>query len=48
LLDVNGKMILSNDFKGEGTIDMKEYPEGMYILKVKTGNGIVTKKIVKY
>ena len=48
LMDINGNIMLSNDFKGDGSIDMKSYPAGMYIVKLKTAAGIVTKKIVKY
>ena len=48
LMDINGNVLTSGDFKGEGTIDMANYPAGMYFVKVKTDHGMVTKKIVKY
>jgi len=47
LMDVNGKTLNSSDFTRNSTIDMQDYPAGLYILKVKTANGVVTKKIVK-
>ena len=47
LIDVNGKILVTSEFTRTETVDMTNYPAGMYILKVKTANGVVTKKIVK-
>ena len=47
LLDLNGHVLSTTDFRGAATLDMSDYPAGMYILKVKTDNGIHTHKVVK-
>ena len=47
LFDMNGKKIDSASWKGEHTIQMTNYPAGVYILKVRTMRGVVNKRIFK-
>jgi hypothetical protein len=47
LMDLNGKELTSTSFKGDGTLDLMNYSPGMYILRVQTAKGVVTKKIIK-
>jgi hypothetical protein len=47
LLDMNGNLLKSAAFKGMGTVDIAPYPNGMYVLKVKTDKGLMTRKVVK-
>jgi hypothetical protein len=35
-------------FSGSRTIDVSDFPSGIYFVKVKTENGNVVKRIVKY
>ena len=45
LFDILGKQILS--IKNKSEIDVSSYQSGIYLLKVKTDKGQITKKIVK-
>lgn len=47
LMDINGVTLISADFTRMVTVDMLNFTSGMYILKVKTNEGVTTKKIVK-
>jgi hypothetical protein len=47
LRNINGKVIDTANWIGEYDIQMSNYPAGMYILQVKTDNGLVTSKIIK-
>jgi len=47
LMDVNGKVLMTGDVTGMNTIDMIDYPAGLYILKVKTDQGLLIRKIMK-
>ncbi len=45
--DLHGTPLLTRSFSNACTIDMANYSQGMYIVKVSTAKGLITKKIVK-
>ena len=47
LVDSSGKTIDTATWKAEHTIQMSQYPSGIYILKVRTLRGVVNRKIIK-
>jgi hypothetical protein len=49
VFDVLGKMqkVTNNKEGGKITIDTSHLPAGIYLLKIKTGNGIITQKGIK-
>jgi hypothetical protein len=48
LIDMNGKIMLQGEFTSEADIEMVNFPAGMYILRLQTSKGVVTRKIVKH
>jgi Secretion system C-terminal sorting domain/PKD-like domain len=48
LYDSHGKMLVTSDWKGESTLDISNFTSGMYILRAKSTNGVVVKKIFKH
>lgn len=44
---INGKRILEANYQENQPMDVSSLPSGMYILKIETENGSVTKKLVK-
>lgn len=44
LVDVNGKLVLNST---EGEIDVRNISNGIYLLKIETAKGPITKKIIK-
>jgi hypothetical protein len=47
LTDTQGKEIISTHFRGSHEIDMREYPEGMYVLRLFTKDEVVVQKILR-
>lgn len=48
IYDANTKIIYSNSFENElVTIDFQNLPQGLYLIKVDTEDGIYTQKIIK-
>jgi hypothetical protein len=47
LMDTQGKEILSTHFRGSHEIDMQDYPEGMYLLRLFTKEEVVVHKIIR-
>jgi predicted outer membrane repeat protein len=50
VLDLNGKVVLSLDNLGTGDqieIDISHLPPGIYMVRISTGNSIITKKLLK-
>jgi uncharacterized protein (TIGR02145 family) len=48
IYDVNGKMVLQQTLNSSScTIDLTNYPTGMYLVKIDTGTKIFSKKIIK-
>jgi parallel beta-helix repeat protein len=48
ILNVKGQIIKTfNYYKGENSIDIKDLPGGVYIIKVKTDKGVMIKKFIK-
>jgi hypothetical protein len=47
LMDTQGKEILSTHFKGSHEIDMRDYPEGMYLLRLFTKEEVVVTKVIR-
>ena len=47
LLDSQGHTLWVNEIKGQGGIDFKNYPSGIYLLKVLHGNEMVVRKVLK-
>ncbi|MGC3979234.1 MAG: T9SS type A sorting domain-containing protein [Paludibacteraceae bacterium] len=46
--DISGKTILSkSNTNNSGVIDLGDYKSGIYLLQVKTENGILTQKLIK-
>ena len=48
LIDLTGKLRLTQQLNGstEGTLEVGQLPAGMYLVEVRTGNGILLQKIV--
>lgn len=48
LFDMNGKLVLDygNSYNHLVKIDISNFTEGTYVLKVKTDNGLLTKKVI--
>ncbi len=46
VLDVNGKVLLSENISGTTSIDASNLDEGIYTLTIKSNNSITTKKLV--
>lgn len=48
LLDMHGRMVrsISDDGSGKVTIERQDLKAGVYALRIQTGNGVVTKKLV--
>lgn len=48
LINLNGQIVIQGNLtRGESTIDLSNITSGIYFLKVKTEEGIVTKKLIK-
>jgi len=47
LTDVNGKMLLTKQVTGNETITVNNLPQGMYIIKIITSEGMTERKLVK-
>ncbi|WP_188406490.1 T9SS type A sorting domain-containing protein [Psychroflexus salis] len=47
VFNLSGKRILNEAYQENQAIDVSGLPSGMYILKIETENGSVTKKLVK-
>jgi lysyl endopeptidase len=48
ITDVNGTVVSTKEMNGMNSIDMTMHPAGLYIVRIKTMEGIVTRKILKY
>lgn len=46
-MDISGKIVFSENIKNTTTIDISSLPNGIYFLRILTGNGIITRKFVK-
>ncbi|MFO0323343.1 MAG: T9SS type A sorting domain-containing protein, partial [Bacteroidota bacterium] len=46
LFDMNGKLVLSNPITNNGSINVAELSEGLYILTIKLANNVINKKVV--
>ncbi len=47
LMDNQGREILSQQIKGSFEMDMRDYPQGMYVLRFATDGEVVVRKIIK-
>jgi hypothetical protein len=47
LFDINGRMIDSQLSNSELQMDLSGYPNGVYFLKIKSGDKVITEKVVK-
>jgi hypothetical protein len=48
LLDISGKTVLSEKFSGTmHTLNMGALPQGMYMLKVRSNNKLIVKKVIR-
>ena len=47
LMDNQGRELLSDRFKGSVEIDMHDYPEGMYVLRLLKDDEVVVTKVIK-
>ena len=46
VFNAGGRLILSDRIEGQGTLDMRRFSEGVYIIKASTNRETVTKKIL--
>jgi len=46
VFNAGGRLILSDRIEGQGTLDMRRFSEGVYIIKASTSRETVTKKIL--
>jgi len=46
ILDLNGRLVLSQNVNGTTTIDATNFNEGVYTLLIKTANSVTNKKLV--
>ncbi len=44
--DMTGKVVLQKEINGKENIDLSGYAKGIYNIRVKTANGIITKKLI--
>lgn len=47
LMDATGSTVWSDQVNGEGRIDFRNYPSGLFLLKISNGAEVLTRKIVK-
>ena len=47
LLDLNGRLLMQRMIEGNTEIDLSQQPKGYYYLRIKIGNQLATKKVVK-
>ena len=47
IYNLNGKQILKVDFQENQPIDVSSLAKGMYLVKLQTENGSLTKKMIK-
>ena len=47
LKDCRGEAILQRSITGQGSVDLSDLPEAVYVLTIKTDNRLWTKRIVK-
>ncbi len=48
LHDITGKELMSQDkFKANNSIEISNYPDGVYLLEIQTDKGIVNRKVIK-
>ena len=47
LFDMNGKMIDSKASNSQIQMDLSSYPNGVYFVKIKSGDKVITEKVVK-
>lgn len=47
IYDLSGSLLLTKQISGDEYIDISTLPQGMYMVRATTENGLVTKKIVK-
>ncbi len=47
LYDINGRMIDSKESNAQLQMDLSAYPNGVYFLKIKSGDKVITEKVVK-
>ncbi len=45
--DLTGKKLQSGIINGDTSVDLSTYVKGIYIIEVKSGNDVVTKKVIK-
>ncbi|MBN2787070.1 MAG: T9SS type A sorting domain-containing protein, partial [Paludibacteraceae bacterium] len=47
LTDTNGKVVFSKEITGNESISVSSLPQGLYIVKLTTANGVVQQKLIK-
>ncbi|MDR3705111.1 MAG: leucine-rich repeat domain-containing protein [Paludibacteraceae bacterium] len=47
IIDASGKTVLTKEITGNQYVAISELPQGLYIVKIKTDNGTIEKKIIK-
>lgn len=47
-MDINGMVVNVSSFSRESTMDMSEVSAGLYILRLKTDQGVIAKKFLKH
>ncbi|WP_326982865.1 S8 family serine peptidase [Chryseobacterium sp. MYb264] len=45
--DLTGKKLQSGVINGDTSVDLSTYVKGIYIIEVKSGNNVITKKVIK-
>ena len=45
--DCRGRLLLDRDIEGSASLDLLNFPDGVYLLTIKTNLGLWTQKVVK-